>query len=128
MGSRKLADLKPWPCSSGAAMVGRKSSMLLTAFCMTPSNTQSSGRHSCSISLVDEDGKYLRRKRAGWAPGACTSTCTGGRQRHSRSAAPDQGLQERLQRAGGQEEAGLARAPVCTYVHWRQQEPTWETR
>lgn len=40
-------------------MVGRKSSMLLTAFCMTVSNTHSRGRHSSSISFVDDAGKYL---------------------------------------------------------------------
>lgn len=40
-------------------MVGRNSSMLLIAFCMTTSNTHSRGRHSSSISLVDDAGKYL---------------------------------------------------------------------
>lgn len=40
-------------------MVGRKSSMMLTAFCMTASNTHSRGRHSSSISFVDDAGKYL---------------------------------------------------------------------
>lgn len=41
-------------------MVGRNSSMLLMAFCMTASNTHNRGRHSSSISLVDDAGKYLR--------------------------------------------------------------------
>ena len=50
---------KPWPCSSGGMMVGRNSSMLLMAFCMTVSNTHSRGRHSSSISCVDDAGKYL---------------------------------------------------------------------
>ncbi|TNN73908.1 hypothetical protein EYF80_015925 [Liparis tanakae] len=35
-------------------MVGRNSSMLLTAFCMTMSNTHRRGRHSSSISSVDD--------------------------------------------------------------------------
>lgn len=51
--------LKPWPCSSGGMMVGRNSSMLLMAFCMTVSNTHNRGRHSSSISLVEDAGKYL---------------------------------------------------------------------
>lgn len=33
--------------------------MLLTAFCIAMSNTHSRGRHSSSISLVDDEGKYL---------------------------------------------------------------------
>lgn len=67
-------------------MVGRNSSMLLMTFCMTPSNTHSSGRHSSSISLVDDGGKYLEKQKAEWARGACTllpaaeSTCTHGLQ------------------------------------------------
>lgn len=44
-------------------MVGRKSSMLLTAFCMAASNTHSRGRHSSSISFVDDAGKYLGETR-----------------------------------------------------------------
>lgn len=40
-------------------MVGRNSSMLLMAFCMTTSNTHSRGRHSSSISSVEDAGKYL---------------------------------------------------------------------
>lgn len=44
-------------------MVGRNSSMLLMAFCMTTSNTHSRGRHSSSISLVDAAGKYLEKQR-----------------------------------------------------------------
>lgn len=52
---------KPWLCSSRGMMVGRNSSMLLMAFCMTTSNTHSRGRHSSSISLVDDAGKYLRK-------------------------------------------------------------------
>lgn len=44
-------------------MVGRNSSMLLIAFCMTASNTHNRGRHSSSISLVDEAGKYLCNTR-----------------------------------------------------------------
>lgn len=51
--------LKPLLCSSGGIMVGRNSSMLLMAFCMTTSNTHSRGRHSSSISWVDDAGKYL---------------------------------------------------------------------
>lgn len=43
-------------------MVGRKSSMLLMAFCMTASKTHNRGRHSSSISLVDDEGKYLPHK------------------------------------------------------------------
>lgn len=53
---------KPWACSSGGMMVGRKSSMVLMAFCMTESNTHSRGRHSSSISLVEDAGKYLEKK------------------------------------------------------------------
>lgn len=44
-------------------MVGRNSSMLLMAFCITMSNTHSRGRHSSSISLVDDTGKYLGNSR-----------------------------------------------------------------
>lgn len=40
-------------------MVGRNSSMLLMDFCMTVSNTHNWGRHSSSISLVEDAGKYL---------------------------------------------------------------------
>lgn len=44
-------------------MVGRNSSMWLTAFCMTTSNTHSRGRHSSSISFVEDAGKYLREDK-----------------------------------------------------------------
>lgn len=46
-------------------MVGRNSSMLLTAFCMIMSNTHIRGRHSSSISLVDDGGKYLWNAQEG---------------------------------------------------------------
>lgn len=73
--------LKPWPCSSGGMMVGRNNSMLLMAFCMTVSNTHNRGRHSSSISLVEDAGKYLGQiqeqkgmEKQGWS---CRNNFTG---------------------------------------------------
>lgn len=123
------ADLKAWPCSSGGVMVGRKSSMLLMAFCMTPSKTHSSGRHSSSISLVDAAGKYLDRQKAGWARGTCTPLtaahrmCTHGLQllikafRMCSSELPSRG--------GG---VSTCTSGQDTCVCGGEQEPTWGTR